>query len=104
MSNSRRARSGKSNSKKGEKKTSGYVSVLEVKEGEKGDYIQFTKNPNVEILVNGVNVNGKSVYLNDPAEKFDRFVESGNMTEEEAEEAVAKIPSYVIEEGVLKLD
>lgn len=90
-------------SREAKAKTSGYVSVLEIKEGEKGDYIQFTKNPNITIEINGVNVNGKSVYLNDPKAKFDKFVELGHMTEEEADTAKSKVPSYVLDEGVIKL-
>ena len=62
------------------------------------------KNPNVEILINGVKVNGKSIYLNDPADKYDLFVEKGIMTEDEADAAVDNIPDYVLEEGTVKLD
>mgnify|MGYP001073408293 CR=1 FL=1 len=87
-------------------KTTGYVTLFEVKENDEGkEYIQFVKNSDyVNIEVNGVNLNGKVIYLNDPAEKFDIMAENGTITEEEADERIAKIPEYVLEEGTVKLD
>lgn len=86
-------------------KTTGYVTIFEVKQGEDGkEYLQFTKNSDyVDIQVNGVSVNGKTIYVNDPAEKFEIMVKNGQMTEEEAEEKVSKIPDYVLEEATVKL-
>lgn len=87
------------------KKTTGYVTLFEVKRGEDGsEYIQFVKNSDyVNIEVNGINVNGKTIYVNDPAEKFEIMLENGQLTEEEVVQKVAKIPEYIIEEGTVKL-
>lgn len=105
-SSRRASSSGESRGSSSGKKTAGYVTVLEVKKGEDGnEYFQFTKNSEyVDIKINGVSVNGKTIYLNDPADKYDRMVDKGTITEEEADEKVAKIPEYIIEEGTVKLD
>lgn len=108
MARARRERSTSTREKKssgGGTKTTGIVTVFEIKEDDDGnEYLQFTKNSDyVSIEVNGVSVNGKTIYLNDPAEKFDRMVDSGHMTEEEADEKVNSIPSYIIEEATVKL-
>lgn len=87
------------------KKTTGYVTLFEIKKGEDGkEYIQFVKNSDyVNIEVNGVNVNGKTIYVNDPAEKFEIMLENGILTEQQVEERIAKIPEYILEEGTVKL-
>jgi hypothetical protein len=87
------------------KKTTGYVTLFEVKKGDDGkEYIQFVKNTEyVNIEVNGVNVNGKTIYINDPAEKFEIMLESGILTESEVEQRISNIPDYIIEEGTVKL-
>jgi hypothetical protein len=102
MARERRTSSRRTNS---DKKTSGYVTLFEVKKSDEGkEYLQFIKNSDyVNIEVNGVNVNGKSIYLNDPAEKFEIMLENGQITEEEAEEKIAKIPEYILEEATIKL-
>lgn len=102
MARERRTSSRRTNS---DKKTSGYVTLFEVKKNDEGkEYLQFIKNSDyVNIEVNGVNVNGKSIYLNDPAEKFEIMLENGQITEEEAEEKIAKIPEYILEEATIKL-
>ena len=102
---SSRASSNKSSGSSGGLKTTGYVTLFEVKKDDDGnEYFQFTKNSDyVNIEVNGVNVNGKTIYVNDPAEKFDKMVESGHLTDEEADEKIAKIPEYILEEGTVKL-
>lgn len=99
---SRRARS---NSNSSSRKTTGYGTIFEKKVDQEGkEYFQFVKNSDyMNIEVNGVNVNGKTIYLNDPAEKFDIMVEQGKMTDEEADERVAKIPDYILEEATVKL-
>ena len=104
----RRARSSSDAPKKssgGGGKTTGYVTFFEVKKNDDGEeYFQFTKNSDyVNIEINGVNVNGKSFYLNDPATKFDKMVVSGHLTDEQADEKIAKIPEYVLEEATIKL-
>ena len=104
-SSRRASSSGESRGNSSGKKTEGYVTILEVKKGDDGnEYVQFTKNSDyVDIKINGVSVNGKTIYLNDPADKYDRMVDSGKLTEEEADEKIAKIPEYVLEEGTIKL-
>ena len=106
MARERRSSSRGSDNNSGGKKTTGYVTLFEIKKGDDGsEYIQFVKNSDyVDIRVNGVPINGKYLYINDPAEKFDKMVESGKMTDDEADEKVAKIPEYILEEGTIKLD
>lgn len=106
MARERRTSSRSSNNDSGGKKTTGYVTLFEIKKSDDGsEYIQFVKNTDyVDIRVNGVQVNGKYLYINDPAEKFDKMVEAGKLTDDEADEKVAKIPEYVLEEGTIKLD
>lgn len=108
MARERRTSSRSSSSKKssGGTKTTGYVTIFEVKENDEGkEYLQFVKNSDyVNIEINGVNVNGKSIYLNDPAEKFEIMLEKEMITEEEADERIAKIPEYILEEATVKLD
>jgi len=108
MARERRTSSRSSSSKKssGGAKTTGYVTVFEVKENDEGkEYLQFVKNSDyVNIQINGVNVNGKSIYLNDPAEKFEIMLEKEIITEDEAEERIGKIPEYILEEATVKLD
>jgi|11_taG_2_1085331.scaffolds.fasta_scaffold01085_21 hypothetical protein len=102
---SRSSKSSGSSSNKGSK-TTGYVTLFEIKENDEGkEYVQFVKNAEyVNIEVNGVNVNGKSIYINDPAEKFEIMLEKEMITEEEAEEKIGRIPEYILEEGTVKLD
>lgn len=101
-----RTRTSRSSGRGSDKKQTGYVTIFEIKKGDDGsEFIQFVKNPDyVTIEINGVPVNGKSIYINDPADKFEIMLENGKLTEEEAEEKIAKIPEYVLEEGVVKLD
>jgi hypothetical protein len=96
---------GSSSSKGSNKKTSGYVTLFEVKKNDDGEeYFQFVKNPDyVDIRVNGVSINGKCFYINDPSEKFEIMLENGDITEDEADAKIAKIPDYVLEEGTIKL-
>lgn len=97
--------SSNSSSNKGAK-TTGYVTFIEKKISDEGKkYYQFIKNSDyVNIEINGVNVNGKSIYFNDPAEKFEIMLEKGIITEEEADERIDKIPKYILEEASIKLD
>lgn len=105
-SSSRSSRGSESKSSGKGPKTTGYVTLFEIKKSDDGnEYIQFVKNADyVNIEVNGVNVNGKVIYVNDPAEKFDIMVENGTITDDEADERIAKIPEYILEEGTIKLD
>ena len=102
---SRTSRTSTRSSNTNSKKTTGYVTLFEIKKGEDGkEYIQFVKNSEyVNIEVNGVNVNGKTIYVNDPAEKFEIMLENGILTEEQVEDRIAKIPEYILEEGTVKL-
>lgn len=86
-------------------KTTGYVTLFEVKEDDEGnEYMQFVKNADyVDIRVNGVSMNGKTIYLNDPAEKFEIMLENGQITEQEADDRIGKIPEYILEEATAKL-
>jgi hypothetical protein len=92
-------------SSNGKQKTEGYVTLFEVKKDDDGnEYFQFVKNKDyVNIEVNGVNVNGRTFYINDPADKFELMVEKGTMSEDEADEKIARIPDYILEEGTIKL-
>lgn len=68
-------------------------SLVEKKDGTQ--YIKFDESFDLAKLV----YDGKPVkYLNmeDPTIKFDRQVASGKITEAEADEKAAKIPSYVL--------
>jgi hypothetical protein len=106
MTRTSRRTSTRENTNSGNLKTTGYVTLFEVKKGEDGsEYIQFVKNSDyVNIEVNGVNVNGKTIYVNDPAEKFEIMLENGTMTEDQVEDRISKIPDYIIEEGTVKLN
>lgn len=68
--------------------------ILEKKDG--GVYLKFDTNSTAEITVNGKPL--KSFQLEDPTAKFDRMVNAGKMTEDEADEAANKIPTYVLYE------
>lgn len=106
MARERRTSSRSSNtSSNSSAKTTGYVTLFEIKKNDQGEeYIQFVKKSEyVNIEVNGVNVNGKAIYINDPAEKFEIMLENGIITEEEADEKIGKIPEYILEEGTVKL-
>jgi len=106
MTRTSRRTSTRESNNSGNLKTTGYVTLFEVKKGEDGsEYIQFVKNADyVKIEVNGVNVNGKTIYVNDPAEKFEIMLENGTMTEDQVEDRIAKIPEYILEEGTVKLN
>lgn len=106
MTRTSRRTSTRESNNSGNLKTTGYVTLFEVKKGEDGsEYIQFVKNSDyVKIEVNGVNVNGKTIYVNDPAEKFEIMLENGTMTEDQVEDRIAKIPEYILEEGTVKLN
>lgn len=69
--------------------------ILEKKDG--GVYLKFdTQNGAPEITVNGRVI--KNFQIEDPTAKFERMVNSGKMSEEDAEKSVAKIPDYVLYE------
>jgi hypothetical protein len=79
-----------------------YVTIGELKKGENGDlYFQFNKQ--LKIKINGEDFAGKSVWVNDPAKKYELAVENGNLTPEQAEEKIAKIPDYIRKEFVTKI-
>jgi len=67
--------------------------ILEKKDG--GVYLKF----DTEFDVKGLTLNGvpvKSIQIEDPTAKFDRMVASGKMSEADADEAAAKVPSFVL--------
>ena len=67
--------------------------ILEKKDG--GVYLKFDTEFNIEgLTLNGVPV--KAIEVEDPTAKFDRMVAAGKLTEEEADEKAAKVPSYVL--------
>lgn len=82
-----------------------YVELGEICKSKAGnDYIKLTNYDKVVITVNGKKVNGASVFLNSPEDKYRRLNESGHMSEQEAEDAIARIPDYVLEVLTLKLE
>lgn len=81
-----------------------YVEIGEIRKGDKGDYIKLTSYDKVVIMVNGKKVNGANIYINPIEEKFKKLQELGHMSEQEAEDAIAKIPDYVLERLTLKLE
>lgn len=84
--------SSKQQSSGGSRKYVKLGAILEKKDG--GFYLAFPKDEEIEISVNGEVA--KYINIEDPTAKFERFVESGKMTEEEAQESVDKIPEFVI--------
>lgn len=67
--------------------------ILEKKDG--GVYLKFDTEFNLEgLTLNGVPV--KSIEIEDPTAKFDRMVAAGKLTEQEADEKAAKVPSFVL--------
>lgn len=66
--------------------------ILEKKDG--GFYLALPKDSELEFTLNGEPV--KYFNVEDPTAKFERFVQSGVMTEQEAQERIDKIPDYVI--------
>lgn len=67
--------------------------ILEKKDG--GVYLKFDTEFNIEgLTLNGVPVT--SLQIEDPTAKFDRMVAAGKLTEEEADEKAAKVPSFVL--------
>jgi len=66
--------------------------ILEKKDG--GFYLALPKDSELEFTLNGEPI--KYFNVEDPTAKFERFVQSGAMTEEEAQARIDKIPEYVI--------
>lgn len=69
--------------------------IIEKKDG--GAYIKLDGGK--EGILPEIEVDGKRVtgfQLEDPTAKFERMVNAGKMSEEEAEEKASKIPSYVL--------
>lgn len=67
--------------------------ILEKKDG--GVYLKLDETFDIA----GLTYNGKpvkSLQIEDPTAKFDRMVASGKMTEADADEKAAKVPSYVL--------
>lgn len=81
-----------------------YVELGEIRKGDKGEYIKLTNYDKVVITVNGKKVNGANIYINPIEEKFRKLAELGHMSEEEAEDAISKIPDYVLDRLVMKVD
>lgn len=78
---------------KGKKRFIKAGAILEKKDG--GVYLKFDE----KFDVTGLSLNGSPVtgfQIEDPTAKFDRMVASGKMTEVEADESAAKVPSYVL--------
>lgn len=73
--------------------------ILEKKDG-KGVWLKIGE----DFDISGLSYNGKPVQqlqIEDPTAKFDRMVESGKLTEKEADEKASKVPSYVLFEVTL---
>jgi hypothetical protein len=67
--------------------------ILEKKDG--GVYLKFDTEFNLEgLTLNGAPVT--SIQIEDPTAKFDRMVASGKISEAEADEKAAKVPSFVL--------
>jgi hypothetical protein len=75
--------------------------ILEKKDG--GVYLKF----DTEFQLEGLTFNGlpvKAIEIEDPTAKFDRMVASGKMTEADADEKAAKVPSFVLFEVQLRTE
>lgn len=67
--------------------------ILEKKDG--GVYLKLDADFDItRLTLDGKPV--KSFQIEDPTAKFDRMVASGKMTEADADEKAAKVPSYVL--------
>jgi energy-coupling factor transporter ATP-binding protein EcfA2 len=69
--------------------------IIEKKDG--GAYIKLDGGK--EGILPEIEIDGKRVtgfQLEDPTVKFERMVNAGKMSEEEAEEKASKVPSYVL--------
>lgn len=78
---------------KGKKRFIKAGAILEKKDG--GVYLKLDNN----FDITGLSLNGAPVtalQFEDPTAKFDRMVEAGKMTEKEADEKAANVPSYVL--------
>lgn len=109
---SRRARSRSKGSSSKEKKTSTKRSVFSLKRSQKGnEYFSFydSENPRFRVVLEDLdqdgevtgryNLNGAMFNIEDPVARFDYYVENGIMTEDEADEAINKIPDFILEEA-----
>lgn len=85
-------------SKGGSSKFNKMGAILEKKDG--GVWLKIGD----DFDISGLSYNGKpvkSLQVEDPTSKYDRMVESGKLTEKEADEKASKVPSYVLFEVTL---
>jgi hypothetical protein len=83
---------------KGKKRFIKAGAILEKKDG--GVYLKFDENFDLTgLALNGSPVTG--LQIEDPTAKFDRMVTAGKLTEKEADEKAANVPSYVLFEVTL---
>lgn len=86
---------------KGNSKYQKVGAILEKKDG--GVYLKF----DTEFPLEGLTFNGqpvKSIDIEDPTAKFDRMVASGKISEAEADEKAAKVPSFVLFEVQIRTE
>ena len=100
-----------------EKSKTKYRSVFSQKRSSKGnEYYSFydSKNPRFRLVLEDLdesgeitgryNLNGTMFNIEDPQVRFDTYVEKGLMTVEEANEALSKIPDFILEEARIDLN
>jgi hypothetical protein len=109
---SRRARSNNTSGTNNERKVSSKRSVFSLKRSSKGnEYFSFynSEKPRFRVVLEDLNesgdvtgrynLNGAMFNIEDPVARFDFYVEKGIMTEKEADEAINKIPDFILEEA-----
>ena len=109
---SRRARSSRGKSSDSDRKPSTKRSVFSLKRSKKGnEYFSFydSESPKFRVVLEDLdengevvgryNLNGAMFNIEDPVARFDYYVENGIMTEEQADEAINKIPDFILEEA-----
>jgi hypothetical protein len=75
--------------------------ILEKKDG--GVYLKF----DTEFQLDGLTFNGlpvKAIEIEDPTAKYDRMVAAGKMSEADADEKAAKVPSFVLFEVQIRTE
>lgn len=80
---------------KGGNKNSNFIKLGAIVEKKDGSvYLKLDEESGAEITVNGRSL--KSFQIEDPTVKFDRMVEAGKLTPEEADEKANNVPAYIL--------